>query len=221
MKVLFKVWIRYFLFWRGLPTIGNLEDADVAIVQAFGRNRYQDEELGLIYKIRQLKGSDLEALKYLWSEDFKPGLPNLSLAEESKKLLKNHDLPLILQWEVAMALGIKFYQENQEKIFCIWPPINSKGFNTLEVKKASLEIMEEKNLSRPIEIAHKRQITRAFLIVNKIMTSKGIKALPIVIKQETDGFDSDSVQEWTTNGRLWYFKEFLVRIHHLLCRWIW
>ncbi len=214
-----NVWTRYCLFWNGLPAIGNPKDADVIIVQAFGRNNLEDEDLEYIYDLRQEKVSDLKTLESLRSHAFDPGKPNYSLANETIKLMKKYGLPAIVQWEVAVALlNVGLY--DKEKIFCIWPPENCTGFNTLEVKEETFKIMKKNNWSSPLELAHKRQITRAFLIVKNFMEANKFSGWPVTVEQETDCFDSKSIQKWTTGPLAWYPKEFLVRIHHWIFGWV-
>ena len=213
-----EIWIRYLLIWPGLRPIGDPAQADVIIIQAFGRNSIPDSELYLVRQLRELCDNDWLTIKKLQQSPifFDPGKPNFSLALECQNLVDQYHLPIITQWEVAAAFGPYWHEKHKENIFCVWPPTEpQKRFSTREVKMATKKIMADHGWTKPIELAHKRQIIRSFLIVRKLIDT------PIITKQRTDVFDPNSVQSWTRDGRSWLLKyEPYVRAHHILNRWV-
>lgn len=212
---LIYLWVLYLLVWPGSPEIGDPEKADCIFGQAFGRNSMPDEVYaGKLFE--QYDRSDLAAIKELIQRKFDPGLPNFELAQEIRDL-GQYNLPCILQWEICVALFLldkEWYV--QQKIIGLWPA--SKGyFHTRAVGEMSITAMCKHGWSNPIEIAHKRQIVRAVLILRKLQGK-----LPIVLQQKTTSFDSKSVQAWTKNPFLWILREALGRwVHHILYRWVW
>lgn len=207
------LWIRYFCVWPGLPPCGSPTDADCILVQAFGRNDYTDAELHTIAGLRQQYQTDTKTVGALRDRSFDPGKPNDELAKETETIMdQNRHLIAFVQWEVAVAFDWYWYLRNSSRIVCLWPPATGY-FSTVEVVNESKRKMDRLGLSRPIELAHKRQIVRAFLIVRKVFGQA-----PIIIRQETYSFDPHSVQPWTRSWLPWLFRETLVRVHHLVKR---
>jgi hypothetical protein len=199
--------------WPGLPPQGNPEDADAILVQAFGRNHYPDVALRAIREIRDRVGTDARAVEVLQNHHFDPGIPNRSLARECQVIMDRFpQLRGIVQWEIATAFEGNWYHTNAYRVVCVWPP-KQGYFSTLEVKRDSKQEMSRLGLSLPIELAHRRQIVRAFLIVRKLF---GIT--PIVLEQQTHSFDSSSVQLWTRTWYWWLIREVLGRVHHVVKR---
>lgn len=68
---LLDIWLRHFFVWPGPPPIGNPFQADVIVVQSFGRNKYRDSELFLVRKIYEEAGKDdLKAIGKLKETDY-------------------------------------------------------------------------------------------------------------------------------------------------------
>jgi hypothetical protein len=213
-----EIWIRYFLIWPSLRPIGNPADGDVITIQAYGRNSIPDAELYLVGQLRQLIGNDWLTIKKLRQVPIycDPGEQNFSLALECQDLVDRYHLPIITQWEVAAAFGPHWYKKHKENVFCVWPPTEPQvRFSTYEVKEETKKIMKAHGWKKPIELAHKRQIVRNFLIVRKLINT------PIITAQKTDDFDPGSVQKWTRRPGFWFVGyEPWVRAHHILNRWV-
>lgn len=211
------LWFNYMTCWRGLPEIGDPQKAHVVIVQAFGRNSYPDSEVHSIRELWEGCGrNDLTAVKKLRSLNFDPGKSNISLALECMEIMDKYGIPGIVQWEIAVAFPEEWYYRNADRIVCLWPP-KGKGnyFSTWDVKILTYKIMNQRQWAIPIEVAHKRQITRAYLIVRKIMGKK-----VVVLPQKTTVFDPQSVQLWVRAWYLWLPREILTRLHHLYKGWV-
>lgn len=222
-----RIWLRYFCIWPGLLPIGDPNQAGVIIAQAFGRNTYIDERLFEVRRIFDEAGSDFAAISklrdvmfYPGEIRFDPGIPNKMLAKECQELVDKYNLSAIVQWEIATAFDLKWYAEHRDKIFCLWPSTDQNVyFSTHLVKKQAVEKMIQMGWTNPMEVAHKRQIARAYLIVKKLLKEHKVRSSGvIVVDQKTDFFDPNSVQLWTKNKWLWLAREGLTRIHHLLKR---
>lgn len=204
--------LRYFLIWPGAPVMGSPENADVILVQAFGRNHFPDNEL---FKVRNLRDaisqSNPDLIKVL-RRRVDIGIPNKELADVTRNLVEKYKIPAIVQWEIALGFTHEWLKKWEEYIIILWPPGKpGKYFSTYDVKKLSFEEMEERGLKNPIEISHKRQIVRSALITKKLLGK-----MPIIISEQPSSFDSRSVQLWTRNSFLWFLREFLGRIHHII-----
>ncbi len=213
-----EIWLRYFLIWPGLQPIGNPAEADVIIIQAFGRNSIPDSELYSIGQLRELSNNDWLTINKLGQGpiNFDPGEPNVSLALECQDLVDQYHLPVITQWEVAAAFGPRWHKRHRESIFCVWPPTEPQiRFSTREVISLTAEVMAKHGWEKPIILAHKRHIARVYLIAKKLLAM-----LPTVVAQKTKGFDSQSVQIWTRNWFFWFMYEILGRGYHLLKKWV-
>ena len=204
--MLFKIWLRFFLIWPGLPAIGNPEDADVIIVQAFGRNTYNDKELDIVVKIIEKAESELEAIDELIRRKFDPGRPNFELAEQAKEIADTYNLPIITQWEIGVALRMLYpsWLETHQ-VLCVWPG-REKYLETWIVKEKTYKIMQQYGWQIPIELAHTRQISRSYLIV-KLITNVN----PIVIPSKAKSFDRKSKQWWIRSWYLWLLREIPVK----------
>jgi hypothetical protein len=212
-----EIWLRYFLGWPGLPAVGDPSQADVVIVQAFGRNDYLDTELFKIRKAYEYFGqNDAQTIAWLRSQNFDPGLPNRQLAAECQTMVDCYGLPVITQWEAALAFDPDWYEQHKNNIICLWPLADpTRYFTTRLVKEQTVQIMRQCGWSNPIELAHKRQVVRSFLIVRKLLGKP-----PIVLEQKISSFDSGSVQPWTKSPLRWIVREVPTRIHHVFKHWV-
>lgn len=187
---------------------------------------YPDTEVWFVRKKHEELGSDnLRTTAWLRAQGFDPGIPNYELAKECRELVGTYGIPAIIQWEVGAALDPEWYRDHKNLITCVWPPADPKiYFTTWRVKSIMVEIMKRRGWTKPIEVAHQRQIVRSYLIVRKlIQLHLGIKHPTIVIvEQNTKSFDRRSVQKWTTKlFPSWLKQEFLARGHHIVHRWVW
>ena len=212
-KQMIRLWLRYLLVYPGAPPLGDVAEADVIIVQAFGRNSFSDRVLHNIGKLyNDCCNDDLLTIRQLHYNNFQPGLPNLSLANECRVLMENFNKPAIVQWEVAAAFEFEWYKKNSHRIFCVWPPDRPvKRFSTWQVKEKTREIMDRYGWKIPVELAHKRQYIRAFFTVYKLI---GPAVIP---PQNTDCYDPLSVQKWTSSPFRWFIPyEPIARIYFLM-----
>ena len=207
------------LFYLAWATANrNPAEADVIIIQAFGRNSILDSELYSIGQLRKLGNNDWLTINKLRQGpiNFDPGEPNTDLALECQDLVDKYHLPVITQWEVAAALGPNWYEKHKKNIYCIWPPTRpQKRFSTREVISLTAEIMAKQGWKKPVVLAHKRHITRVYLIAKKLLAKS-----PAVVAQKTKCFDSQSIQKWTRNWLLWFVYEMIGKGYHLLKRWV-
>lgn len=212
-----EIWLRYLFCWPGLPAVGDPSQADVMIIQAFGRNDYLDTELFKIRKVYENFGQDdAQTIAWLRSQNFNPGLPNRQLAAECQAMADLYGLPVITQWEVATAFDSVWYEQNKNRIICLWPSADPKQyFSTRLVKEETVRVMNQHGWHNPIELAHKRQVARNFLIVKKLLSKS-----PIIIEQKTQCFDSKSIQSWTRGPLAWIVREVLTRAFHLVKKWV-
>jgi hypothetical protein len=198
-------------------------EANVLLVQSFGRNSLQEADLWWIKKniFKNSGSNDFLAIKELEKRKFDPGKPNYSLAAEARQIMDKYShLCAIVQWEVAAAFDRTWYFENKHKIICLWPPEYAKHYTTWDVKKDALAIMKKNGWKNPIELAHKRQITRAYFIVRKLCQKELGSDNVIILSQKTSCFDKKSKQSWTKGPFRWFFYETLARIHHILRRMV-
>lgn len=211
------LWWRYILQIPGLPKIGSVSDAEVVAVQAFGRNTFIDADLANIRVYHdQHGGDDAVTIAWLWEHNFDPGHPNRQLALETRSLLDRWPISAIVQWEVAAAFDRHWYAANRHRVICLWPSATpGEYFSTRDVKMATVRIMDEHGWRQVIELAHRRHVVRAYLILRQLLGHD-----PIAVTIRTDGFDHKSVQPWTTSWYRWAWYEFLVRLHHLAVRWV-
>lgn len=217
-RAMIEAWIRYFAVIPGLPAIGDPEEADVLIIQAFGRNTFPKKELPIVRRLHEELGrDDATTIAKLREMSFDPGIPNYDLAQEAQEIADRYNLPIITQWEVAAAFDSEWYETHKERVTCVWPPGDASYFTSWHVKIATFRIMQQNNWRLPIELAHKNQIARTFLIVRKIM-----HITPVVLPQKTKSFDPNSVQPWIKSWRKFVLpREIIVRwVHHIIKRWV-
>ncbi len=210
---MFRVWLRYWLQIPGLPKIGDASKADVIAVQAFGRNTYTDKTVYRVAEMRQrFGGDDLATLNRLREDCFNPGRPNIRLAKECALLMAKYNIAAIVQWEVAAGFSGWWYEKHRDRIVILWPPSEpGKYYSTVDVKRDTWRIMQERGWRQVIELAHSWQVVRAYLILRRIMGYN-----PIAVRIATDDFDSLSKQVWTTNWLYWFVREALGRLHHVI-----
>ncbi|MFA6098263.1 MAG: hypothetical protein WCV50_01530 [Patescibacteria group bacterium] len=203
--------------FQGLPATGDPRQADVVIVQAFGRNGFSDQELNMLGKLTEVEQiSDVEMMDILRQWNFDPGQSNRELAEECRRIMDKYKLSAIVQWEIAVAFPTDWYAANNQRIICLWPSAESlQYFSTRKVLENTLAKMIKRRWSLPIELAHHGQILRAYLMVRKIFGNA-----PVILSPYPKSFDRKSVQPWTRSRWRWLCREIIVRWHHLLKRWV-
>lgn len=201
------MWLKYFSNTPGLYPTGNLFEADVIVAAAFGRNTIPDKSLAAVNFIRKNHDSDFHAIKRLATDGFDPGKSNVDIADICFYLSEKLKLPVIVQWEIAAAFDLKWFELNQDNIHCVWP-YPKTYFSTVDFVKEALLTMKEFSWRNPILIAHDYHISRVFMLFRKQQVS------PIVTTFRINSFDKYSVQLWTRNFFLWQLREIIVRIHH-------
>jgi len=200
---------------NSLPDTGDPKQANCVISLAFGRNDIEDQDLYRLGFMADGLG-DSTMVEIIRKKHFRPGLPNIILAERVQDLMLKYNIPSLLQWEIAVALDWSFYKKHKDQIFIIWPLKERKrGFNSKQVLEKAIEIMNERNFNIPILLAHELHIKRVVALWEAMVEEE-----PIIIDSFVDVFDEDSVQDWTKDKKNWLKKEFLVRIHHLIFGWV-
>lgn len=212
-----QLWWRYWLQLPGLPDIGDPRLADCIAVQAFGRNTYNDADLAGIRTFHDRHGGqDALTLDWLRQHGFDPGQPNRDLARECVHLVDRYHLPVIVQWEVAAAFEPLWYARHRNFIHCLWPSADpTRYYSTWDVKRETVELMRRHRWRRPIEVAHRWQVVRAYAILRRLLGHD-----PIAVPLRTDSFDPKSVQPWTRSWYAWLPREIAARFHHLLKGWV-
>ena len=203
------------------PTVDEsfIEQAGYVLVQAFGRGTYADKALQ--HELDELFDEDYgnlqECFRRLRNADFNPGSANVVLARCIQRMMKiNPRLVVISQWEVMFALcslDRSFFSANRHRLDCIWP--EGSYFATVHVKTASKVVIERRQLDphNGIELAHPDMAIRATLILWKLRLRPAIYISQIP-------FAPDSVQLWTRNRWLWFPRETLGRLQHIVVRWV-
>lgn len=136
-----------------------------------------------------------------------PGFSNEVMAKIIKQDFK--DLPKILQWEVADALGdrkVKRIEQHREK---------GEYLDTYEVISQTKEFMLRSGMKRAVLIAHPFHAWR----VKKVCEKMGIRVVvpyDIIIVP----FDPLSVQWQTRNLKSWIFYEMIARLIYWHRGWI-
>ena len=191
------------------------EKSDCFVCLAFGRNDIKDQDLNCLgFMVKEL--GDSKMIEIIKKNSFDPGLPNIRLANRVQELMLQYSLPALLQWEIVVALDNGFYEKHKDQIFIIWPSkTRKKGFNSKQVVEKAIEIMNDHNFEFPVFLAHELHLKRVLALWEGI-TEKEANILNSFVFD----FDPKSIQKCTRSKRAWLKKEFLVRIHHLILRWV-
>ena len=200
---------------------GNAQDADCGIALAFGRNSIPDKNLALVRDIRENERSDFATIKKLATGTFKAGAPNKAIGDKARLCILLHDLPMIVQWEVAVVLFQKYpdWVEHwivTKKLFCLWPQPEQNSYRAHEVLEDALRIIIQHRWHSSLLLAHDLHMPRVYMLARKF----GLN--PIVgFTRITDSFDPNSVKPMTSHDWRWILTyEPWVRIHHLLHGWV-
>lgn len=189
---------------------------DSLFVQAFGRDSIPDRELPFVRQLRDRNDSDNDVFLQLSQNQFKPGPSNDALAENTKQLVDNDYVEVMLQWEVAYALwrnNPEWYQEYQAALHVLWPRADLASYRTYHVKEDSMEIFQQRQLIGTYELAHPAMYARAVPIIRKL----GQRAMAVQPMPEIP-FDPHSTQAQVRSRLQWIPREFLTRGHHVLTR---
>lgn len=210
------LWPRYAAFWvPGCPPQGNPWEADHLFGLAFGRNGVTDEALWMAGAEWGVHGFNDQATRLaLFKQCFNPGQANKELAAEAIANWNTFGIPLVLQWEIYVALPSAWLREHRDQAFAIWPPASgARYWNSRQVAMEGLKIMHRRGLRfrRPALLAHKWHALRGYLLTRPIL-GKDL----IVLPQRTECFDPDSVQKHTTSREEWLKREWKGRAHHVL-----
>jgi hypothetical protein len=222
-------------FYRRTTGHAYPDQAEFICPQAFGRNTYSDEHVGLAIHEMQMdcNHDTIATFKQLKSQGFNPGQPNRILARRciglatARRLfvftlggIKATPLPVIGQWEVLYAMWFyepDLYAKYQDALIPIWPPL-SEYLGTRGMMWAARDIAEAHGLKVPLIVAHPEHVQRCFFIARKIFDVAATDHIDGMVLEEW--FDQHSVQKWTTSPDCWLAYEMLTRIHHRLHSWI-
>ncbi len=220
----------------------HLETGDFLCPQAFGRNTYEDEEIGVIIRkiYDHFEGNPIAIFEELRTRGFDPGQPNRILARRCIELASisvpvrtafDQDveiqssprvfLPVIGQWEVLYAMWHEkpaWYARNQGLLTPIWPPLKDY-LGTRGMLLIVKDLAAEHLLRMPILIAHPEHIQRCFFIARKIF-GYSVAIDRDMIRYDIRSFDQGSVQKWTRSSWSWLRYEMMARLHHRLKGWI-
>jgi hypothetical protein len=192
-------------------TIAPIATNDATFTQAFGRDDITDKELIRIKNERMKLGEDKPMMEYLDSIHFRPGPSNDALAESVHQILNGtHPNEQMIQWEVAFSLWkrhLDTYETFEDYLHILWP--SRDFYPTFEVKRDSIEAMNEIGTYNPAELAHGDMMIRALGIISK----QGVIADPI---ETAIPFDPTSSQPHVRNAKSWVVREFLTRSEHIL-----
>jgi hypothetical protein len=206
-----------------------ISDGDFISPQAFGRNTFTDEEVGMaIGVIRDARdGQTIATFRELQSRGFEPGNVNITLGIRCLELAQrdwwaNHGpCPVVGQWEVLYVMWLydpTWYEKNQNILIPIWPPL--KGYlGTRGMLLAVKEIAEARDLNNPVLLAHPEHLQRAFFIACKIF-GKPVAVDTDLEESLNHNFDERSVQKWTRGPWAWLRYEMMARFRHRLNHWI-
>jgi len=207
--------IRYTLFWCGMPKSKNIHEGDVILAQSFGRNSFDDADIQTLNEKFNEFELDEKILEWIRTKNFKPGKPNKEIAKAIMDLVTRHYIPVIVQWEIATAFPIDWYERNKKYITCIWPPAGNTHIDLHSIIIESLEAMKEKKLSNPIVVTHKRQIVRVAYVIKKLLGK-----FPLISETQPKSFDRNSLQRETRNLFFWSLKEPFVRMYYIVKRYV-
>lgn len=211
----FGLWPRYAAFWvSGCPPRGYPYDADSIFGLAYGRNSILDDNLQRVgQEFLRCDCNDRTARTALLRTGFQAGQSNKDLAvEATEKSRQLGDIPLVLQWEIYVALNHAWLEEHPGMAFPIWPPAQyTKYWNSRDVAMAGLQIMQREGLHRPALLAHKEHSLRGYLLVRPVL-GKDL----IVLPQATESFDPFSIQKHTRSREEWLKREPFARVHHVV-----
>lgn len=210
-------WIWYWLQLPGCSQRSPEAQADVIVVQAFGRNTLIEEDLANLRRYHDGNGNH-DGLTLAWCRDhqIEVGDPNRSLAMVLINMVHQTRLPVVAQWEVILACPPDWYKHHRQSIFCLWPPAQpGQYFTTRRVLEDTVAVMRFRGWRRPLVLAHTRQLHRVCLMLKRLSG-----AWPAVSRDQIDEFDSQSLQPWTRNIFAWWYRETRVRVHHVLHHWV-
>lgn len=207
-------WLWYWLQLPGCPFGARADEADVILVQAFGRNHLADNDLANLRRYHDEHGGR-DAVTLAWCRDHvEVGSANRSLAMELMDLVHHSHLPVIAQWEVIVPLPISWYERHQSRIICLWPSaVPGEYFSTVDVLAKALTTMTEHRWDSPLVLAHAGQVMRCAMLIRR-----ELGRWPAIPPNLPNEFDRDSVQPWTRNRAAWMWHEFLARGHHVVRR---
>jgi len=231
----YKYWIAIKLFLNYItpflpscPRIGELEDSDCIVIQAFGRNKFSDKKLvrkisGLFKKFKTNK----EVFRQLRNKGFDPGQANYVLADEALYLSKKYSIPIIAQWEAAYCIWDIENQTTNFNVDCIWA--SEPYYTTWHLLSESRERMLERGLKKPIIVCHPAMTVRVVAIAFKLgldIIVQGVNAFSFP-KHSSWVWDKKSIQPWTRRFfsfnlcKCWLPRESLARVHHIFIeKWV-
>ncbi len=200
--------------WRQVdqPPLTSFGVADAIFVQAFGRDTYTDAELPQVSALRQHHDTDKDALDELIETGFDPGPSNNKLAEYAKEYVEGQELEAMAQWEVAAAMrqsDPEWYDRYDAAIHVLWP--KTAFYPTYDVKRDSIDILSQRGLYLPIELAHPAMIARVTAIIRR----QGVIA-DMPTGRITIPYDLHSTQARVRERDKFLWWEIATRAHHLV-----
>ncbi len=205
-----------------MPVNGSPYDADCAIALSFGRNSITDYRLPDVRNFYDVFKQDIETMDHIshpYFSGFDPGQANYDIARRTHACVMTYQLPVIIQWEIAMSL----YQQSDEawvknryahqELFYLWPPARP-GYRTIEVLEDAFKITQEKGWKRPLLLAHDYHLPRVAMLARHFWP-EFIIGFPSI----TCVFDLASVKPMTASPAAWHIYELKARIHHFMYGW--
>ncbi|MDP3770029.1 MAG: hypothetical protein Q8R40_03785 [bacterium] len=211
-------WKHYLLYAKPGPDhIGDPFACDIILAFSFGRNTYIDAQLPRISKLHCLMKGDAATLRALKKEGVDIGQPNQKLAGKLKDIIETSHISSFAQWEVLLGLEWSWYLKKSQYISGIWPDKHVKdAFTTMMGARQMIPLLRDGGLSAPLILAHRDHLARAYLIVRKLMG----KRARIAAMAGTAAYDPASVQPQTRDWESWIRSERLVRVHHIIHRYV-
>lgn len=211
-------WKHYLLYGKpGPDSIGDPFACDAILAFSFGRNMYTDAELPFISRLHSCIKGDAAALRSLRKRGMNVGQPNQELARKLRDLIETRHTFSFAQWEIPLGIEWSWYLKKNSCISCIWPDKNVRdSFTTMMVARQMTRSLRDTELSVPLILAHRDHLARAYLIVRKLIG----KEVRIAAIAGTASYDPASVQPQTRDRKSWIRFERLVRVHHMLNRYV-
>lgn len=211
-------WKHYLLYAKpGPDSIGDPFACDAIFAFSFGRNTYTDAQLPWIFRLHHHMKRDEATFRALRKKGTNIGRPNQELAQKLRYLIETSRSYSFSQWEIPLGLEWIWYLKNQQHVASVWPDKNTKeSLTTYMIAQQMTRLLRDGKLFTPLILAHRDHLARAYLIVRKLIG----KDARIAALSGTAAYDSASLQPQTTDWKSWVRSERLVRIHHIINRYV-
>lgn len=148
------------------------------------------------------------------TSDTVPGNSNDALADVGFSVSKEYGVPLVLQWEIALAVRQRhnLILDSEKTVFK--HVVDGKYLDTYEVVRQSREICKKLGIETVGILAHPDHVWRVALTAQKIGFN--------VVILDTKGvpYNEESNQPWTRSRKNFLPRELIVRLLYLLKGWI-